>query len=238
MIKIGLEYEGVIKKDNKIVRWMDLSSDIQKKIQSDNKIPPVDNYDCLAEVRTFPLTNPNEKSILNELFDKIENLNNIFIKNGLTIDWNENIIPENLHKSIINNMKHLDGVNKKYKETYTLDGNGSKLWLPIHLMEDKRRGGGLHINVSGLNKECIISFVCALHSSLEHLKDKTLCSQYRQQILYRDKYIGNERVYEYMSFGFHIPTKMKIFNFYKYVKHCFHWMKIIIDISKKYENIE
>ena len=65
---IGLEYEGVIKKGNKIVCWHELDESTKTRIkaglQSRLNLDPVDNYDCLAEVRDIKLTNPTSRDLL------------------------------------------------------------------------------------------------------------------------------------------------------------------------------
>lgn len=242
-MKVGLEYEGVIRDSltNKIVRWGELSKNTEENIIKACKFNiylgkntfPVDNYDCLAEVRTRPLSNPTNEELLNHLFSEIVSLTKIFKENGLKIEWGECNIPIEIHDSIVESKNEKE---KKEKTTYTLGNQGEKIWTPSSV--DKRRGGGLHINVSGLNEKVLISWVCDLHNRLRIFRSPKMRSHYRNQILYREKFdvTNSKPIFEYISFGFEILIKENTLeNIVSFVNHQFHWAEAIRSVNLKYK---
>ena len=108
-------------------------------------------------------------------------MSHVFERNGLAIDWSENSIPKDIHNKIIKNFSN----KKNKKQTYTLSGDGRVEYTPSTL--DNRRGGGLHINVSGIDEKCLVSWACELHTKLRTFRSLEMKSHYRSNILFRDR---------------------------------------------------
>jgi hypothetical protein len=242
-MKIGLEYEGVLYKDNKIVRWKELPDEIKKHLNSHYNKTPIDNYDCLAEVRTYPMINPTAEFLLQELFNGIFSLAIRCKHYGIDIKWQECEISSDLHKVIcIECIKDLYGANVDYgqtnkKITYVLDKITYKKDIWLSKQTDSFRGGGLHINISGLKENSLISWVKNMSPFINHYGD-IWKSSYRNNILFRDRIIDGERVFEFISFGIKLPSfdeKLTFKDFFELAKHQFHWAQSVIDISKQYE---
>lgn len=233
VMKIGLEYEGVIKREGIAIRWNDLPIDLRARIQGINTIAPVDRYDCLAEVRFLEQNELTSRNLLYDLFTHIIFLSEKFRKEGLSIEWKENDISQDLHDRIVKDF----GQDKKSKKiTYTLGNQGLQVWQPGVI--DKRRGGGLHINVSGLPKNSWLNWVMDMHEGLRDFKNSQMRSHYRNRILFRKRYIGTEEVFEYMSFGFELPLdsdKLSFKEFFEITKHHFHWAEAVLRISERIE---
>jgi len=234
-MKIGLEYEGVLYKGGKIVRWADLPNKVKEHLlQHYKNIKPVDNYDCLAEVRTSPISDPDTQKILYELFEAILALDARFHYYGIYIKWKECKLTSELHnKIILDCLKEDPDQPAQEKITYQL--HPTKIWKP--LSTNLYRGGGLHINVSGLKNEYLEKWVEKMWESLCS-KSKEWKSVYRKIPLFRQKEIFTENVFEFMSLGLELPTfhsKMTIIECYSLVKELFHTIDTIIKISKEFQ---
>jgi hypothetical protein len=207
-MKIGLEFEGVIRssRDGTITRWPNIDERVRNNIkrmmfERREKIEPIDNYDCLVEVRTPPMKKPTPKKLIIALFTEMENATKAFRANGYFLQWSEQEIPEALHRTIqealLHNMEH------SKKETLCITGTGSSDWVK----DDTNlfRGGGIHINVSPVPRIFSSALVMGLHNRLEEYKKPFgFKSHYRTNVLYRARWCESEAIAEYMSFGFNV----------------------------------
>jgi hypothetical protein len=243
MYKIGFEYEGVITNTETgvITRWSNIQQGIRDKIKERAPrgylIDPVDNYDCLAEVRVLLDANENYEPeyMLFALFRNIVAVNNAFLQNGYTIIWGEKLIPKELHNQIIGSTLDKEKC-KNEKETFTFNGHYGVMRFHNN-PKDFYRGGGLHINISGIDKRDYFAFIINMHRYMQSWLGHKWHSHYRDNILWRDKTINNIPVIEYMSFGLNIGAlndKREFIEMYNFVKHQFHWAQTLIQTVKKY----
>ena len=228
-MKIGIEYEGVILKDGKPLRWSSICKKDRKEIcnaVSDKN--PVDAYDCLAEIR-FLSTSVDSRTILQTLMEKINTYNGVFLKRGFNILWGEMEIPEEIHKEIVGEK---DKAKEKFKPTSTVSSNGVTGWSPEG--GNRFRGGGMHINVSPISQLLAPALVLSLHESLRHHSEQTMKSNYRHHILFRQRMIENESVTEYMTFGLTIPKINSTDAAFKMIAHNFHWADCVVNVVKEF----
>ena len=223
-MKIGLEFEGVIRNYSTgvITRWPKIPKEIRTQIKKmmfpgRKKIEPVDGYDCLAEVRTEPISNPTPFQLLEALFTEMENATNAFMTHGYYIQWFEQEIPKELHDEIKHDcfLRNPDGKKSKYTQTFK-DGQVVEYRSEGNLY----RGGGLHINISSIPQLFAPALVMFLDRELRPYTGLyKFQSSYRKNILFRtrndctnhiinspeDHYKFVDYIVEYMSHGFNIP---------------------------------
>ena len=240
-MKIGLEYEGVIhwQKTGDIVRWSDIPMGVRKTIKRiasfgyshENIQDPCDNYDCLAEVRTIPMTTLTARDILFTLFTELRRTHEAFKYCGYVINWAEEKIPDDLHKKIQHDLDHPTGDRPKIKKYTQTIVNGTV--RPFVNVGNKYRGGGLHINVSSIPCILIPGFVMRLHESLRQYLDTDFKSHYRTNLLFRHRLDGTDSIAEYMSFGFNLKNKKSTkepvwHQSFDLVRHHFHWVELML----------
>lgn len=257
-IKVGFEYEGVIKNNqNQILTFDQLSPSAKKNIMgfapkspffNDNN--PYDRYNCLAELKTEPfsiqmdsLTKENfyDKLIVNKqnifysLFCAIGNFNNLFLRNGYMVDWKENLIPDERHFLILSQMeKETETIIKqdnKYtnKTVFTLDKKNNI--IPWTSIDNKYRGGGLHITISGDNLEenINVEFIKKLHARLYYSKNP-MKSIYRTNLLFREKKVNDLYLFEYMSFGLQLEQNIPLSDFVYRWQDQSNWLFNFLDV--------
>jgi hypothetical protein len=215
-MKIGLEFEGVIRNysTGEITRWPKISDKIRSNIKKimyvgREKVEPIDGYDCLAEVRTTPISNPNPYDLLNALFTEMENASRTFVAHGYYIQWYEQPIPKELHEEIKHDLSFAnDGKKSKYTQTFK-DGQVVQYESEGNLF----RGGGLHINISSIPEVLAPGLVMYLDKRLRPETDRyKFQSHYRTNVLFRTRIDLNtitnntyDHIVEYMSHGFNVP---------------------------------
>jgi hypothetical protein len=191
---------------------------------------PCDNYDCLAEVRTIPITILTARDILYTLFTELAKTHEAYKHHGYVINWAEEEIPEELHKKIQYDLDHpKDGQTKIKKFTKTIVNGTVQQYESVG---NKYRGAGLHINVSSIPYILVPGFVMRLHAGLHGHLDKDFKSHYRTNLLFRHRLDGTDSIAEYMSFGFNLKTKSTKEPIWKQsfemVRHHFHWVEAIL----------
>lgn len=252
-IRVGFEYEGVIKNSNNtVVRFKDLTPSSRKNIITNyEKSPfynsnPYDNYDCLAEIKTIPIPILKEvsykeqaRNILYTLFGRIEYMSTLFKNNGYGIDWCECDITDETHNIILRDWEEnkdisviQDGLSQK--TVYTLDKEDNKIqWKS---KDNRRRGGGLHITISGLGNILTPKMINDIHNNMIPYRDKNMSSAYRKNLIFRLKEKDGIKLFEYMSFGFQLQKRYNFFTMFHEVKHQFHWIEMLIRTIQSFDN--
>lgn len=166
---------------------------------------PTDRYRCLAEVKTEPHEFDDCRYLISYLSEEIIFMNNLFRNNGYRIDWSENQIPPETHFKIIrefNKTIELKNDTLQNKKIYTIENDNIK---QFYSKDNKRRGGGLHITISGIEDIVTVPFVKELDKTMRCHLNKSMTSVYRNNLLFREKRINDTYLFEYMSYGFSIP---------------------------------
>ena len=230
--RIGFEYEGVLLRNGKNIRWSELSEEEQKCVtESAGSTQPYDNYDCLAETRTFAQPCKNPHTLLDNLYRNIERTTAAYSKVGIHVAWEEQAIPTKIHQSIAGAMQE-----KKSKHiTYTIDKHQGRMIVePPTERKIIYRGGGLHINVDAMNETEAYGLAIRIHEALRRYRNPKMKSWYRTQLLFRIKPFG----VEYVSFGFNLPdedTTMKFGDTIHFIRHQFHWAEALLYIINSLE---
>lgn len=216
-VQIGFEYEGIIKDANgKIVLFSEIPYGAKRNILSnyhsskngeyDNK--PYDNYCCLAECKTYPC-NINDifaGGVNAGLFKEVDHMNFIFRINGYQIVWKEEEIPPETHWLVLHQLDKNIEINKdtlSSKKIYTIKDDKVEEWRSS---DNHRRGAGLHINISGIDELNIITLLKNINLQIGAYIESNLLSDYRKNLIFREKYINGKYVLEYMRFGFEIES--------------------------------
>lgn len=217
-MKIGLEFEGPIVSyaTGEICRWSSIPEDVRRRIKKmiylrRDQEEPCDGYDALAEVRTPPIPNPTPEVLIEALFTQMEIASHAFAANGYDIHWYEQNIPDSLHNEIqLSLLNPPPGQYKIKKYTQVLTKDGAVEYKSIN---NRYRGGGLHINISSLPEIFAPSVVAGLDKCLRSFKiGCKFQSHYRNNILFRTRYPMdckgstnyNEPIVEYMAHGFNV----------------------------------
>ena len=185
-MKIGIEYEGVLLKNNKPTRFMDMDWKIRNKIREEYfDEHPCDNCDYLIEVRTQPWF--SEKLLLNEFYYKKNLIEKLLKKYGYSVSWKEMKIP-----------KGIPDLKKENKTQHIFDENGCR---ELEIKNNNYRGGGLHINFNS-DHNWYMLFKMYLKTKYANIKYK-FKSQYRQGLIFRKHDFG----YELISIGWKFSGK-------------------------------
>jgi len=236
-MKIGLEFEGLLLKDSKVVRWSQIPRDQQFRIKCNmdmmqSELDPCDYYDCLAEVRTDPIVNPTVHSLLDAWMDQIALANKSFKAEGYDIVWAESAISPAMHSAIV---KEIALSGRPKKDVFTIvDGRV----VPYLSRGNLFRGGGLHINVSSVHPDVAVAMALEMHACLYRCIDSDFRSNYRKNMLFRKRQdlVTGEFIAEYMSMGYNFyddPEAVKKahpFNTWE----TYGWLKHVVDVGQKY----
>jgi len=240
-MKIGLEYEGVIfdKATSQVTRWSSIPKNKQFRIKQrmdmmGSEVEPCDGYDCLAEVRTEPLVDPNPETLINALMDAVELAEKAYESEGFHILWDEVMIHPRLHADI-----KLSLANATKKDTQYIGRNGVDCYSSDG---NVFRGAGIHVNVSNVHRHIVPAMALQMHSALRgYMADHSshsspFYSNYRQNVLFRTRRddVTGDDIGEYMSFGFRLPDERDgIRNTVGYGRP-FSWMKHVVDIAEEF----
>lgn len=179
-IKLGLEMEGVFVKNGMPIRAARLF---------DKKVDFKDSYDVCAEVRTYNPIEARESSAMSQLGAQILREMHRVTKEarimGGDVIWDEVLIPEHIHEDVIRNVAF--GKRVIHNEITGVDGYAKS---KVAGTDDRFRGGGLHINVSGIKKSQHKTLVKMLTQTLPHPTDSSqylpFRSAYRARGLWRE----------------------------------------------------
>jgi hypothetical protein len=220
-VKIGLEYEGVILKNGVITRFSEMPQNHQDDIKK-HYTNPNDGFDCLAECRTRPrnvsIYPISTRTIAEELFNEVTALTKAYNKYGYEVYWGEMNIPEKLRIKILANTKFK-------KEILTISPSLGYRTIPFVDKPENGtcyRGGGIHLNISGLNKWEGYGLIQEIYSSLPN--SNSWKSFYRKEFLFRHKTEKNNGFdgIELMSIGFDATKFNGLLESFQTVKHFFH----------------
>lgn len=203
MTRIGIEYEGVLLKKGKPIRFSQLDyKTVQRPIteQYFNEYC-CDGNDYLIEVRTTPHTSP--ELLLNEFFFKKARIERLLKKYGLSVRWTEMPIP---------NQEPDEKKGNKTQEVF--DANGRHY---LECKDSKFRGGGLHINFDVWSSENYPKDIKQLFKM--YWKVKYTEKMFKFKSLYRNKLLFREHPfgYELMSVGFALTSKKNKQDFIKLI---------------------
>ena len=215
---IGLEYEGVILKDGKIIRFSSMPKEHQEAIL--RRYPcPHDNYDCLAECRTKPFIFGSTRDIAYRLFSEVSMLTSIYNSVGYDIHWGEMEIPAEIHNAI--------KADVKFKKPILTIGKSGIVDIKNMPEEGFYRGGGIHINISGRSKAHLLGMALMAYNISSTLMFK-FKSFYRKSFLFRFKPEFNG--VELMSIGFDASQFLGIRQSFETTKHFFHLFDPIVSV--------
>ena len=219
MIQIGLEYEGIILKDENIIRFSSMPTEHQESIKR-RYANPHDNYDCLAECRTPPFHSENTisvDSIAYLLFSQVALLTSIYNELGYDIYWGEMEIPKEIHNSIKSDVK--------FKKQILTINNGKIIEFSNNNEDKFYRGGGIHLNISGFPKTQMLGIILDCYSKLYN---NNFNSFYRKNFLFR--YKPEFDGIELMSIGFDSTKFNNIIESFVSTKHFWHLFDPIVKI--------
>lgn len=207
-MRVGLEYEGILKFKGKQVRFKSIDKDIKAEIIKLYGEYPCDGNDYLIEVRTEPHTNKNV--LLNELLYKKKLIETILEKYHYTVTWKE--------EKILKNDKYSLDDKKTNKINYQLVIDKDKnILIGKYIIRDNiYRGGGLHINFDQYiidNKYIDYSRLISIYDSLKPLSDnKIMKSKYRKGLIFRQHKFGFELISLGLNLNKNVNKLSKLLN--------------------------
>ncbi len=185
-----MEYEGVIQRDGHPVRFSCLEHDIREYIcRVTGDASPVDCCDYLAEIRTTPHSMYQVEALIDELLRKRDGWNraaHTARNHRLQVAWRECYLGVDRIRAAV--------AGKRLKPIYTLVDDRLQRF-PIR--SNAFRGGGVHVNVSGLSAQAAQRVFEELHHALSPKYNRNFRSKYRSHPLLRTKPFGME----YLSLG-------------------------------------
>ncbi|MCC5846797.1 MAG: hypothetical protein JJU29_01790 [Verrucomicrobia bacterium] len=182
-----MEYEGVIQREGRPVRFSCLKQDIRDSVcRLTGDSCPVDCCDYLAEIRTHPHAIHHPEALIEDLLRKRDGWNRAAREHRLQVAWRECYLGVDRIRAAV--------AGRRLKPIYTL-ADGRLLRFPVR--SNALRGGGVHINVSGLSAQAAQRVFEELHHALSPKYNRNFRSKYRSLPLLRPKPFGME----YLSLG-------------------------------------
>lgn len=235
-MKIGLEYEGVLFKKGKIIRFESLSEKDKALVEKYYKSPH-DAYDCLAECRTEPFMfdkKTDARDIAYNLFMQQTMLHTIYKSIGVDVSWREHQIPAEIHRQLVDDTLNFECKNGKVINTFS--DQGITEFMPRHDEKIAFRGGGIHLNVSDIDEKYYTNIILNLYREYCFYKDTSYKSFYRNNCLFRlkNEAINGFNGIEFMSIGLSIPEEVTFEKYFNFTRHFFHLFDPIVKELKKY----
>jgi hypothetical protein len=198
---VGLEYEGVIlDSNNRITQWSEISRSSREYLSlvttkvRDCDTSITDRYSCLAEIRTAPQSSITMAA--SHLSRYLKQTSNHFGNCGYKIHWGELEIPLDTHYAILNSIdKTICFDNRITNKTLYKKSLTENSYNQYKVTDNNYRGGGLHINISGITRNQFFTFMRLINNNYNY----SLKSKYRLPNIFRQKHVNGINIFEYVS---------------------------------------
>lgn len=205
--KIGIEFEGVFLKNGTPIRAARLFG---------REVDFKDTYDVCSEVRSTAPVEWNRTTLIRDLggdiMDQMHKVQKEARIHGGDVLWDEALIPEWIHEDVTRNVYFESRV---VHNMFT--GVDEQPTNKSADSADRFRGGGMHINISGIHERSKEKLVRHLMYGIPHPESATqylpFRSMYRRRGLWRHTEYQRESGIEYRSPGFSF-TPLGIKHFY------------------------
>lgn len=217
--KIGIEFEGVFLKNGTPIRAARLFG---------REVEFKDTYDVCSEVRSTRPIEWNSTTLIRDLggdiMDKMHHVQKEALIHGGDVLWGETLIPEWIHEDVTRNVQFQHRV---VHNMFT--GVDEQPTNKSANSADRFRGGGMHINISGIcdcKKEQLVRLLMYgiphPEGASEYLPFR---SMYRRRGLWRHTEYQRESGIEYRSPGFSF-TPLGI-------KHLYHVLEDTVNVLRR-----